>query len=210
MEVVLLASMRREVGFNKGPSMNGINLKIVCSCCEKNVFKDPDDEDEGFVLPFATLEHRIVCFILHQEKKKNLIWSHSTFVFWPVRVGFLFWRLSEYCMCNEQRGDSSWFVFQHHQSHVSTIHCQEKVLPQCSYFYWSTNQQKENWKLCRHSYGHHCKADSSISDIVEIPIHDYIKTRWIDLSPHDDTDDSDHQLLYSLTTSVWLIGVMNN
>ena len=57
MEVALLASMRTEVGFNKGPSMNGINFKIVCRCCRRNVLKDPDDDDdEDFVLFFHHLE----------------------------------------------------------------------------------------------------------------------------------------------------------
>ena len=51
-EVALLASMRIEAGFDQGLSMNGINFKIVCRCCWKNVFKDPDDNDEGFVLSF--------------------------------------------------------------------------------------------------------------------------------------------------------------
>ena len=62
----------------------------------------------------------------------------------------------------------------------------------------------EDWKLCRHNHGHHGKDDSLISDIVEIMemkdilIQDYIKTRWIDLYPQDDTgDDSDLQLLHS-------------
>ena len=56
----------------------------------------------------------------------------------------------------------------------------------------------ENWKLCRHNNGHHGENDGSISDIVEmievnnVPIQDYIKTRWIDLYPQGDTgDDSD-------------------
>ena len=57
MEVVLLASMKIEVGLDQGPSMDGINFKIVCRCCEKNVFKDPDDnDDEGFVSSIATLK----------------------------------------------------------------------------------------------------------------------------------------------------------
>ena len=62
----------------------------------------------------------------------------------------------------------------------------------------------EDWKLCRHNHRHHGKYDSLIFDIVEmmemydIPIHDYIKARWIDLYPHDDTgDDSDLHLLCS-------------
>ena len=62
MEVALLASMRKEVAFNQGPSMNGINFKITCRCCGKNVFEDSDDDDDddddddGFVSSFATLE----------------------------------------------------------------------------------------------------------------------------------------------------------
>ena len=57
MEVALLASMRIEVGFDQGPSMNGINFKIICRCYGRNLFKDPDDDDdEGFVSSFTTLE----------------------------------------------------------------------------------------------------------------------------------------------------------
>ena len=37
--------------------MNGITFTTVCKCCRKNVFKDPDDDDdEGFVSSFATVE----------------------------------------------------------------------------------------------------------------------------------------------------------
>ena len=37
--------------------MNAINVKIVCRCCEKNVFKDLDDnDDEDFVSSFGTLD----------------------------------------------------------------------------------------------------------------------------------------------------------
>ena len=63
----------------------------------------------------------------------------------------------------------------------------------------------KDWKLYRHKRRHHCKADCLISDIVEmkemnvIPIHDYIKRKWIDLYTQDDTgDDSDLQLLCSI------------
>ena len=58
--------------------------------------------------------------------------------------------------------------------------------------------------MCRYNYGHHGKADSSISDIVDmmemkdIPINDYTKARWTDLYSQDDTEDaSDLQLLCS-------------
>ena len=58
--------------------------------------------------------------------------------------------------------------------------------------------------MCRHNCGHHGKAEYSISDIVDmmkmkdIPIPDYIKTRWIDIYPQDDVgDDSGLQLLCS-------------
>ena len=61
MEVALLTRMRKEVGFDKGPSMNGINFKIVFTCCGKNVFKDFDDDgDDGFVSYFATLEDAVL------------------------------------------------------------------------------------------------------------------------------------------------------
>ena len=57
MDVTLLVSIKIEVGFNQGPSTNGINSEIVSRCCEKNVFKDPDDDDdEGFISSFVTLE----------------------------------------------------------------------------------------------------------------------------------------------------------
>ena len=46
MGVALLASMKIEVGFDQGHSMNGINFKIIWRCCVKNVFKDPDDNYE--------------------------------------------------------------------------------------------------------------------------------------------------------------------
>ena len=45
----------------------------------------------------------------------------------------------------------------------------------------------EVWKLYRHNYGHHGKADTSISDIVEvkemydIAVQDYIRKSLIDL-----------------------------
>ena len=60
----------------------------------------------------------------------------------------------------------------------------------------------EDWKLCSHNKGCPGKADSVISDIVEmkemddISIDCHIKTRWVDLYPQNDTrDDSDLQLL---------------
>ena len=56
MEVTLLANMRIEVRFDQGPSMNGINFKIICRWCRKNVFKDPDDDDDRFVSSFGTLD----------------------------------------------------------------------------------------------------------------------------------------------------------
>ena len=56
MEVALLASVRIEVGLNQGSSVIEINFKLVCRRCRKNVFKNPDDNDEGFVSSFGTLE----------------------------------------------------------------------------------------------------------------------------------------------------------
>ena len=56
MKVALLVSMMIEVGLDQGPSINGINFKIICTCCVKNVFKDLDNDDEGFVSSFITLE----------------------------------------------------------------------------------------------------------------------------------------------------------
>ena len=60
MEVENLASMRIEVGLNQGPSLKGINFKIVCKCCGKNTFKRPDVDDKGFVSSFATLEDEMM------------------------------------------------------------------------------------------------------------------------------------------------------
>ena len=56
MKFALLASMRIEFRFNHGPSMNVINFKIVCRYYGKNVFIDPDDDDEGFGSSIGTLE----------------------------------------------------------------------------------------------------------------------------------------------------------
>ena len=45
----------------------------------------------------------------------------------------------------------------------------------------------EDWKLCRHNIEYPGKAVSLVSDVMEmkemkdIPIYDYMKTRWIDL-----------------------------
>ena len=83
MKVALLASMMIEVGFDQGPSMNVINFKIVWRCCGKNVFKDPDDDDEGFVSSFVTLEdamlslpmacyyHRLKSIVMFGTKNDN-------------------------------------------------------------------------------------------------------------------------------------------
>ena len=61
MEVVLLVSMRIEVGFDQVPSTNSINFKIICRCCRKNVFKDPvDDDAKGLLSSFGTLEDPIL------------------------------------------------------------------------------------------------------------------------------------------------------
>ena len=64
----------------------------------------------------------------------------------------------------------------------------------------------EDWKLCCHNHGHNGKADSLISNIVEmkeIIIHDKIKTSWIDLYPQDDTGDgSDLHRFVPVFTSV--------
>ena len=56
MEVALLASKMIDVGFVQGPSINGINFKIFCRCCGKNVLKDPDDDSERFLSAIDTLE----------------------------------------------------------------------------------------------------------------------------------------------------------
>ena len=56
MEVALLANIRVEIRFVKGPSMNGINFKIVCRFYGKNVLKDPDDHSEGLVSYLSALE----------------------------------------------------------------------------------------------------------------------------------------------------------
>ena len=83
MEVALLARMRIEVAFDQGPSMNGINFKIVCRCCGKNVFKDLDDDSEGFLssfdiledamlsLPMACYYHRLKSVVIFGTKDDN-------------------------------------------------------------------------------------------------------------------------------------------
>ena len=82
MEVALLANIRIQVGFDQGPSMNGIYFKIVCRCCKKNALKDPDDDDgEDFVSSIGTLEdamlslpiacyyHRLKLVVLFKTKR---------------------------------------------------------------------------------------------------------------------------------------------
>ena len=83
MKVASLASMRMEVEFDQGLSVNGINFKILCRCCEKNDFKDPDDDDEDFISSFATLEdamlslpmacyyHRLKSIVMFGTKNDN-------------------------------------------------------------------------------------------------------------------------------------------
>ena len=44
MEIAVLANKRMDIGFGQGLLINGINLKVVCRYCGKNVFKDPDDD----------------------------------------------------------------------------------------------------------------------------------------------------------------------
>ena len=55
--------------------MNGINFKIVCRCCEKNVFEDPDDDDEGFESSIATLEHAMLSLQIawYHHKLKSVV-----------------------------------------------------------------------------------------------------------------------------------------
>ena len=67
--------MRREVGFYEEPLMSGINFKINCRCCEKNVFKDPDDDDKGFILSFATLENAMLSLPMacHFHRLKSVV-----------------------------------------------------------------------------------------------------------------------------------------
>ena len=62
--------------------MNGINFKIICRCCGKNIFKNPDD-DEGFVSFFGTIDdamlslpkacyyHRLKSVVFFQTKDGN-------------------------------------------------------------------------------------------------------------------------------------------
>ena len=64
MEVALLASMRIEVEFHQGLSTNSINFEIIHRCCEKNLFKDPDDDDKGFVSSFCTLEDAMLSLLM--------------------------------------------------------------------------------------------------------------------------------------------------
>ena len=63
--------------------MNGINFKTICRCCGKNVFKDPNDDDNGFVSSFSTLEdvmlslpvacyyHRLKSVVMFDTKDDN-------------------------------------------------------------------------------------------------------------------------------------------
>ena len=83
MEVELLISIRIEVGSNQGPSINCITFKIICRCCEKNVFKDPDNDVKGFVSSFGSLEdamlslpmacyyHRLKSVVMFGTKNDN-------------------------------------------------------------------------------------------------------------------------------------------
>ena len=67
-----------EVVHDQGPSMNGINLKIVCRCCGNNMFKDPDDDDgEGFVSSFGTHEDAMLSPPMACYYHK-LVWFHTT------------------------------------------------------------------------------------------------------------------------------------
>ena len=44
MEIVLLASMRIQIGFGQGQSINGINFEIIYRCCGKDMLKYSDDD----------------------------------------------------------------------------------------------------------------------------------------------------------------------
>ena len=81
MEVAFFASTRIEVGFDQGPSINGINFKIVCRCCRKNVFKVPDEDSKSIVSTFGTLEDTmlslpIACYY-HWLKSGMMFGTHT-------------------------------------------------------------------------------------------------------------------------------------
>ena len=75
MKVALMVSIRIEVEFNQGPSMNGINFKIVGKCCGKNVFNNPNDNNEDFVSFFATLENAMLSLLIacHYHRLKSVV-----------------------------------------------------------------------------------------------------------------------------------------
>ena len=82
MKIVFLASMRIEVGFNQGQSMNGINIKMDYKCCGKNVFRDPAENDsEGLVSSFGILEDAMLslpmAFYYHRLNSVAMLGAHT-------------------------------------------------------------------------------------------------------------------------------------
>ena len=56
--------------------MNGINFKILCRCCGKNVFKDHADNDsEGMESSFGTLEDSMLSLSMacHYHKLISIV-----------------------------------------------------------------------------------------------------------------------------------------
>ena len=69
------------------------------------------------------------CSKIYQElvassfiKKKEPDFNHIRFLFpWPVQIGSLLWRLSMFCMCNEQRWGCLWIALWHYWSNFSSF-----------------------------------------------------------------------------------------
>ena len=59
--------------------MNGINFMVVCRCCRKNVFKDPDDDDEGFVSSVGTLDDAMLSLSMacYYHRLKSIVISST-------------------------------------------------------------------------------------------------------------------------------------
>ena len=194
MEVALLASMRIEVGFDQGPSMNVINFKIICRCHGKNVFKYPyDDDTKGFVSSFGTLEsamlslsmtchcHRlnfIVIFGTKMEMQQNRLLHSSSREEEPD--------FDHICICSPNQskldscfGDNQYIVCSMNRDETShevsfniIVAMFHHFIAQNIYYFnvctFIVQQTLEDWKLCRHNHGHHGTASSLISEIVEM------------------------------------------
>ena len=117
-----LVSMSIEVRFDQGPSMNGINFKIVYRCCGMNVFKDSYNDlallrkkcchckshamTTGYnqlwclvyKLEMKLDSSSVGCFTLHHDKR-DWFWSHQNSQD-QSNLDSCFWRWSIHYMCN--------------------------------------------------------------------------------------------------------------